>query len=107
VALLGDQRAHRGGIALPFFGRAALTSRGAALFALRADVPVFVAFCLREVGTTPRYVVTFAPLPVTRSGDTDADARALLTSYVNALERAIESAPEQYFWHHRRWKDAV
>jgi KDO2-lipid IV(A) lauroyltransferase len=105
--MLGDQQAHRGGILLPFFGRPASTSRGAALFALRAGVPVFVAFCLREVGTTPAYSVTFAPLSVTRSGGTDADVVALLSLYGAALEEAIRAAPEQYFWHHRRWKDAV
>jgi KDO2-lipid IV(A) lauroyltransferase len=107
VAMLADQQAHRGGISLPFFGRPASTSRGAALFALRMEVPVFLAFCLRRTGTTGHYVVSFEPLPVTRSGDTDADVAALLTAYGARLEEAIRAAPEQYFWHHRRWKDAI
>lgn len=107
VAMLADQQAHRGGISLPFFGRPASTSRGAARFALSMEVPVFVAFCLRRAGRTGRYIVSFEPLPVTRSGDTDADVATLLTTYGARLEEAIRSAPEQYFWHHRRWKNAI
>jgi KDO2-lipid IV(A) lauroyltransferase len=107
VAMLGDQQAHRGGVLLPFFGRPASTSRGSALFALRAEVPVFVAFCLREPGASPRYALTFAPLPVPASGDTDRDVAELLTAYGAALEKAIRDAPDQYFWHHRRWKHAI
>jgi KDO2-lipid IV(A) lauroyltransferase len=107
VAMLADQQAHRGGISLPFFGRPASTSRGAALFALRMEVPVFVAFCLRQPETTGGYNVSFEPLAVTRSGDTDTDVAALLTAYGARLEEAIRSAPEQYFWHHRRWKNAI
>jgi KDO2-lipid IV(A) lauroyltransferase len=107
VAMLADQQAHRGGISLPFFGRPAWTSRGAALFALRMEAPVFVAFCLREAGATGHYVVSFETLSVARSGDVDADVAALLTVYGVRLEEAIRSAPEQYFWPHRRWKDAI
>jgi KDO2-lipid IV(A) lauroyltransferase len=112
VAMLGDQQAHRGGILLPFFGRPASTSRGSALFALRAGAPVFVAFCLREEGREPRYTLTFAPLepmvPTStgRTGDTEGAVVALLTAYGQALEEAIRTAPHQYFWHHRRWKGA-
>jgi KDO2-lipid IV(A) lauroyltransferase len=106
LAMLGDQQAHRGGILLPFFGRPASTSRGAALFALRADVPVFVAFCLREEGRVPRYRLEFAPLSIAGAGDTEGDVVALLTAYGQALEEAIRRAPHQYFWHHRRWKGA-
>jgi KDO2-lipid IV(A) lauroyltransferase len=106
VAMLGDQQAHRGGILLPFFGRPASTSRGTALFALRADAPVFVAFCLRVEGTRSRYALTFRALPACRTGDTDQDVVALLDAYGKALEEGIKSAPHQYFWHHRRWKGA-
>jgi KDO2-lipid IV(A) lauroyltransferase len=106
VAMLGDQQAHRGGILLPFFGRPASTSRGSALFALRADASVFVAFCLREEGREPRYRLEFAPLRMRRTGDTEEHVVALLTAYGRALEEAIREAPHQYFWHHRRWKGA-
>jgi KDO2-lipid IV(A) lauroyltransferase len=28
----------------------------------------------------------------------------ILQGYLDELERVIKAAPEQYFWHHRRWK---
>ncbi len=106
VALLADQQAHRGGVLLPFFGRPASTARGPALFAIRSGAPVFVGFALRDPGAAARYTVTFDPLPFPRSGDADADALGLLGAYGAALEGAIRLAPEQYFWQHRRWKNA-
>jgi len=107
VALLGDQQAHRGGILIPFFGRPAFTARGPALFALRSGAPVFVAFCLRVTGDVPAYTVTFARLSVRETGDVDGDVEAFLGAYGRALEESIKSAPDQYFWHHRRWKNAI
>jgi len=106
VALLGDQRAHRGGIPVPFFGRPASTARGPALFALRSGAPVFVAFCVAEGGGTARYTVTFEPLAFASAGDTDTDVLAFLRAYNAALEAAVRASPEQYFWQHRRWKEA-
>jgi KDO2-lipid IV(A) lauroyltransferase len=107
VALLGDQQAHRGGVLVPFFGRPASTARGPALFALRSGAPAFVAFCLRRSGDAPAYDVTFAPLPVRDTGQLDSDVHAFLVAYGAALEDAINTAPDQYFWHHRRWKNAI
>jgi Kdo2-lipid IVA lauroyltransferase/acyltransferase len=104
VALLGDQSAHGGSMLVPFFGREAVTARGPAIFALRSGAPVFVAFALREPGRPQRYVVTFERLDLEPSGDLERDVRALMTAYGSALEAAVRSAPDQYFWQHRRWK---
>jgi KDO2-lipid IV(A) lauroyltransferase len=104
VALLGDQNASGGGIFLPFFGRLASTFRGPALFAARTGAPVWVAFAIRNSGPDQRYTVTFEPLPFTSTGHADEDAATLMGAYGRVLETAIRSAPEQYFWQHRRWK---
>jgi KDO2-lipid IV(A) lauroyltransferase len=106
VALLGDQQAHRGGLVLPFFGRPASTARGPALLALRSGAPVFVAFCTSEPGPAARYLVTFEPLAFRATGDTEPDVVSFLSAYAAALEAAIRATPEQYFWQHRRWKNA-
>lgn len=107
VALLGDQSVHSGGVLVDFFGRPALTARGATLFAIRSGAPVYVAFALREPGLSPRYTVRFRPLPFAPSGDVDQDVRALMVAYADALETAIREVPEQYFWQHRRWKNVA
>ena len=108
VALLGDQQAHRGGMLVPFFGRPASTARGPALFALRSGAPVFVAFCVADRGPSARYTVTFEPLGfhAGAAADTDGDVAAFLVRYAAVLEAAIRRTPEQYFWQHRRWKNA-
>jgi KDO2-lipid IV(A) lauroyltransferase len=104
VALLPDQSAHRGGLPVPFFGRSASTARGPALFAARSGAPVWVAFAVRDPGAEPRYTATFEPLPFEPTGRPDEDATALMEAYARRLEEAVRTAPEQYFWQHRRWK---
>jgi len=104
VALLADQSAHRGGMALPFFGRPASTARGPALFAARSGAPVWLAFAIRDRGPRQRYTVTFEPLPFAPTGRPEEDAQALMGAYARRLEEAVRAAPGQYFWQHRRWK---
>lgn len=104
AALLGDQNARHNGIFLPFFGREASTPRGPAIFALRREAPVFVGFAIRDPGWGQHYTVEARRLTFERTGQLEHDTRALLLAYHAILEEAIVSAPEQYFWHHRRWK---
>lgn len=103
VGFLSDQSAK--GLAstfVPFFGRPARTPRGAAVFALRNDLPmVFVAALRRPDG---RYTAHFEDVPLVRTGDRDADVDATVLRYTQVLERLVREHPEQYFWQHRRWK---
>jgi KDO2-lipid IV(A) lauroyltransferase len=103
VAFLVDQGAV--GLAstwVPFFGRYAKTPRGPAVFALRLDSPVVFGAALRQ--PSGRYVMHFEEVRVERTGDREADVDAIVAAYTNTLERWIRRTPEQYFWHHRRWK---
>jgi KDO2-lipid IV(A) lauroyltransferase len=103
VAFLVDQGAV--GLAstwVPFFGRYAKTPRGPAVFALRLDAPVVFGAALRR--PSGRYVMHFEEVRVERTGDRETDVDGIVAAYTNTLERWIRRAPEQYFWHHRRWK---
>jgi len=104
VAMLSDQNAHRWGLFVPFFGRLAATPRGAGLFAIRRNAPVFVGLAVREPGWGQRYRLELRRLEYPVTGDLEADTLALLTEYHRMLEAAIRAAPEQYFWQHKRWK---
>lgn len=104
VAILGDQNAAEGGVFIPFFGAEAATARGPALFALRTGAPVFVGVALRRPGWAQRYHISVRRLDVAPSGHLEDDVHALLAAYAEALETAVRSAPEQYFWQHKRWK---
>jgi KDO2-lipid IV(A) lauroyltransferase len=103
VAFLVDQGAV--GLAstwVPFFGRYAKTPRGPAVFALRLKTPLVFACALRQ--PSGRFVMHLEPIPVEPTGTLDADVDRIVAAYTSTLERWVRRAPEQYFWHHRRWK---
>lgn len=106
LALVGDQNVREGGVFVDFFGTPASTARGAAVFALRAGAPLFVAVALRCPGRRGWYRVHFESVPVVSTGDLEADVTAVTRSLTRALEGYVRQAPEQYFWHHRRWRTA-
>jgi KDO2-lipid IV(A) lauroyltransferase len=103
VAFLVDQGAV--GLAstwVPFFGRYAKTPRGPAVFALRLGAPVVFGVALRK--PSGRYHLAFEPIDVTDTGDREADVDRIVADYTLVLEKWVRRAPEQYLWHHRRWK---
>jgi Kdo2-lipid IVA lauroyltransferase/acyltransferase len=103
VAFLVDQGAV--GLAstwVPFFGRYAKTPRGPAVFALRLDAPIVFGAAVRR--PSGRYQLTFEPIDVAPSGDREADVDRIVADYTATLERWVRRTPEQYLWHHRRWK---
>lgn len=87
---------------VPFFGRPARTPRGAAVFALRFDAPVVFITAVRLPGGTYRFVAERVEVQLT--GDREADSDAIVRRYTEILEAWVRRVPEQYFWHHRRWR---
>ena len=103
VAFLVDQGAV--GLAstwVPFFGRYAKTPRGPAVFALRLGAPLVFGCALRQ--PSGRFAMHFEDVVVDPSGDREADVDRIVAAYTGTLERWVRRTPEQYFWHHRRWK---
>ena len=45
LGLVSDQDARKSGVFIKFFGKAASTSKGAALFHLKTKAPIIVALC--------------------------------------------------------------
>jgi KDO2-lipid IV(A) lauroyltransferase len=103
VAFLADQGVL--GLAstfVPFFGRPAKTPRGAAVFALRLGVPIIFGAAIRQPGG--RYRLSFETVTVEDTGDRERDVDTIVARFTEMLERWVRRAPEQYFWHHRRWR---
>ena len=48
--------------------------------------------------------LTLDEIRTERTGDVDADVQRLTEDFTARLEAAIRENPEQYLWHHRRWK---
>lgn len=104
VGIVGDQDARRSGVFVPYFGRAASTHRGPALFALRLGAPVFSCIARRMPGDDIRYEVAGERVAFTPTGELDTDVLSLTAELAKRLERQVRVAPEQYFWFHKRWK---
>jgi len=99
--MLLDQK-QNDGIAVPFFGRDAMTASAAALFALRFDALLLPAQVERLGGAHFR-VTAYPPLEIQRSGDREADVLAIMTKFNAELERWIRQRPGQWLWLHQRW----
>lgn len=106
MALLADQDAGRKGCFVPFFGRPASTFKALALLSLEYDAPLAVVYVKRldrpmtfEMGMQalldPRDICDRSPR---------AAVEYITRWYTSELEVIVRSAPEQYWWIHRRWK---
>jgi len=103
VSLLADQKLNEG-IAVPFFGRPAMTAPALALLALRFDCAVLPARVERLKGARFRLTL-YSPLDLPRIGDRDADVAALMMAVNATLEGWIRECPDQWFWVHSRWPE--
>ncbi|MBP3126957.1 lauroyl acyltransferase [Thalassospira sp. ER-Se-21-Dark] len=101
ACMLVDQKM-TDGIAVPFFGRDAMTAPALAQFALKYDAPIIPVRSERLNGAHFR-VTFYPPLEVTKTGDRRADTLAIMTDVNATMEHWIRERPEQWLWLHRRW----
>ncbi len=87
---------------VPFFGRPAKTPRGAAVFALRFEVPVIFMLALRKPSGKFRVIVE--RIEPKRTGDMEKDVDRIVAEFTARLEHWVREEPAQYFWQHRRWR---
>ena len=87
---------------VPFFGRPAKTPRGAAVFALRFEVPVIFVVALRK--SNGRFRVIVERIESKRTSNMDRDVDAIVATFTQQLEKWVRQVPAQYFWQHRRWR---
>ena len=87
---------------VPFFGRPAKTPRGAAVFALRFEVPVIFLVALRK--PNGRFRVVVERIEARRTANMDRDVDAIVAAFTEHLEKWVRVVPAQYFWQHRRWR---
>ena len=105
MAMLIDQKMNDG-IAVPFFGRDAMTAPAIAEFALRYDMPLIP---VRAVRTKDCHfeVTIYPPLAYEKTGDDEKDILAIMTQINAQLESWIREYPEQWFWVHKRWPNGL
>jgi KDO2-lipid IV(A) lauroyltransferase len=103
VGMLVDQKMNDG-IAVPFFGREAMTAPAVARFALKFGCPVVPAKVERLGGAHFRITV-LPPMDIPASGDAHADTLELMTRINGVIEDWIRQDPGQWLWLHKRWPD--
>jgi Kdo2-lipid IVA lauroyltransferase/acyltransferase len=103
LCMLVDQKMNDG-IAVPFFGRDAMTAPALAVLALRYDCAVVPIRMERVKGAHFR-MISEPALALLKTGDNEADRRALMTTVNSVVERWVREHPEQWLWLHRRWPD--
>lgn len=101
LAMLVDQKLTTG-VAVPFFGRDAMTASAIAELALRAGCPVVPAYVERLGGTRFR-VTAEAPIMLENTGNREQDIYNALLLINRKIESWIRKRPDHWFWVHRRW----
>ena len=101
AALLVDQK-QNDGIAVPFFGREAMTAPALAQMALRFAAPISGVRVVRLEGCRFEVIVE-PPFRLTDTGDRAADVLTAMTQVNAVLEDWIRDRPGQWFWMHNRW----
>lgn len=102
LGMLFDQRITDGAIAVPFFGRPALTTGLPALLALRLGCAVHPMRSWREGG---KIRVDVEPaLAVPAGGPTPENMFELTRRMTERVEAWVRACPTQWLWIHNRWK---
>jgi KDO2-lipid IV(A) lauroyltransferase len=105
VGILADQRARPpDGIAVPFFGRPAMTTTSIARLAERTGALFLPVVCLRIAPGRYRLVYS-EPLDVNAIPPEERGVEQLTALVTALVEKQVRAAPEQWLWLHDRWRD--
>lgn len=101
LGMMVDQKMNDG-IAVPFFGRPAMTASALATLSLMYDAPAAGARVVRLGGARFRLEI-LPPHVIEATGDREGDELRAMTAVNAQLEAWIREYPEQWLWVHRRW----
>jgi KDO2-lipid IV(A) lauroyltransferase len=92
-----------GGVLVNFFGQPARTTPVAALLA-RRGIPVLPTLS-RRLDDGRHLMAILPPLPLEKTADPQADIQRHLELQSRVIEAWVRTAPAQWLWLHRRWKN--
>ncbi|MBM3423434.1 MAG: lysophospholipid acyltransferase family protein [Chlorobi bacterium] len=102
LAILGDQSDPDEANYGEFLGRRTTMFHGAAFFALRANVPMFMPICTSN--GDGRYTIKVREVDTSDLSFSKSDTALLAARYTRMIEDEIRRRPEEWFWLHNRWK---
>ncbi len=96
IFILNDQKMSTGA-KIKFFGKEALTAKGAAILSLKYNVPIIPVY-------VKRYNKYYFEVVVEKEIDLSSNDVDKITKLINErFERWIVANPEMWFWIHNRW----
>ncbi len=101
LGMLVDQKMNDG-IAVPFFGRDAMTAPAAARFALKFRCPL-VLFKVERLRGAHFRITMLPPMDLPETGNIHADTLTVMTRINAQIERWVRECPGQWLWLHKRW----
>jgi KDO2-lipid IV(A) lauroyltransferase len=101
LIMLADQKLNNG-IAVPFFGRDAMTAPALARFGLRFDCPIIPLRIERTQGAYFHLTIQ-APLELPKDGASGDPIEKIMSDVNKSLESWIRDRPAQWLWLHNRW----
>jgi len=103
LGIMTDTRMPKPELSVSFLGKVANLGRGMASFARAENVPIVPTVFMR-IGWTRFRLDTAAPVVPDMAAEKMADIERMTRDVVSSVERAILSAPEQWFgWYNGRW----
>lgn len=105
VGLLVDQNTQSSeGILIDFFGKKARHTSSAAILAKKFDAIILPAF-IKTYDHAQYIVEFFEPITVSNTDNKDEDIKECVQKQADITQKIIEEKPEEWFWHHKRWKN--
>lgn len=98
IALLSDQDFGDNTVPVNFLGHSCFATEGPVYLANKFQVPVFVCFAIRQNTYFHRFEIKSFELNTSLSMDEQVQ------SYTTEIEKIVTAYPDQWLWHHRRWK---
>lgn len=101
IGILIDQK-YNEGIAVPFFGKMAMTSTAFAQMGQRFNCPVYPTQIIRENGAHFR-IIAHKPLELRNADGMPRELYDVAVDANNLIEEWMREHPEQWLWVHQRW----
>ncbi len=104
IIMVIDQNMKRSqGVFVKWMGRMASTPRSVAWIVRQTGAPVITGYA-RQTGPKSFEMTMTEQVPWQSHDDPDEELLINTRNYVKAVEKHIYTAPQEWFWLHRRWK---
>lgn len=98
IALLSDQDFGDNTVPVNFLGQPCFATEGPIYLANKFQIPILMCFAIRQNNYFHRFEII--PLELHTSLTTGQQVQR----YTTEIEKMVAAYPEQWLWHHRRWK---